>query len=124
MEELFIPIEKRDEIYKVYLDQINYIERRGRQIDLKIVKGKITFNGNIDYIATLLDNRFYMCHGGLIVNLEHINKAKNQRLEFMNGDCKFIGIHNFRQTRKAYKHHLEDIFFHRKKGASGEHQYH
>ena len=124
MNDLFIPVDTRSETHKVYLYEINYIERRGRQIILKKVDGQITYNGSIDHISRILDDRFYMCHRSLIVNLEHINSAKNQILEFINGDSKFIGIHNFRQTRRAYKQHLEDIFLHRKRTSDIKYKYH
>lgn len=108
---LYIPFTVRGDYKKVLLDDIIYINSERRKIFIHTVSEEFSFYGNIKSVIPWLDDRFYKCHGGLIVNFVKINEFEEQRIIFLNGDSVQIGIHNLRLTKKQYRAYMEKIAY-------------
>lgn len=76
--------------YIIHLDDIVYIlkDTVDRKCIIKTAYNEIIINKTLNYIASNLDDRFYMCHRSCVVNTARISKIdwKNSIITFDNGD--------------------------------------
>lgn len=99
-EELFL--QKTQEIVRIFVEDIYYIEASGNYIDI------YTKNGIERYRATLVNmenelkgRSFLRCHKGYLVNIRHISRMKNNEIELTDGSRLPVGRNYEKEVRQA-----------------------
>lgn len=87
--------------YSLFLKDIFYIQRDVRK---NIIHHTERIHQNYDPIKILrkkLDDRFYVCHKSLIVNLDHISHTTKRTIWFDNGQKVNLSDLNLRLAKNA-----------------------
>ncbi len=81
-----IIIKKGNEIVKIPLENIYYIESEGNYINVYMTNGVEKYRETLGNIESELRNKgFVRCHKGYLINSVHINKVHSNELELVNG---------------------------------------
>lgn len=105
----FFNVYVRGMAVRIFLEEVNYIERRGRKIKIDSMNDNHITYDNMQRITAFLDRRFYLCLDGLIINFDKIANITDQQIQFVNGEQISFGIYNFRRMKKAYRRYLEKM---------------
>lgn len=102
----YIPIITRDKSVRVKLSDVLLIERDRRKLKVVTDKKEYEMYAKINDIADHLDNRFYPCMAGCIINLDQIESMENLVIKFFNGYNTVVGRDSFVRTRQVYNAHI------------------
>ena len=98
----YIPIINKDEICKVYIEDILLIEQELRKTIIYTEEDKFWCYGKIDEFLKFLDNRFFRCHQSCIINMNKVIRMKDQTIFFENGFKIMMGKEKFKYTKQNF----------------------
>ncbi len=99
----YIPIVTRKETSKVFVDEILYIEKRLRIINIYTENKIYSVYGKMKEIEIYLDDSFYKCHKSCILNFSKIISMENGIFFFENGIDLRVGQNNYQYAKSKYK---------------------
>lgn len=100
--EKYLPVIKRGQILRLAVDNIIYIVKIGRKLQIVTTEGTWEYYEHIENLFPFLDSRFYLCMKSLLINLEQVEKMEAQSLFFRNGEIFRLGRDNYVRTRQRY----------------------
>lgn len=105
----FIPVITREYSRKVNVDDIIYLEQRQRRLAIVTADETYVCYERIENVEKQLDERFYHTLKKLVVNLEQISVAKNQKITFQNGTELQLGRESYIRTKQTYAAYLRKL---------------
>lgn len=105
----FIPVITRQYSRKVNVDDIIYLEQRQRRLAIVTSDETYVCYERIENVEKQLDERFYHTLKKLVVNLEQISVAKNQKIVFQNGIELQLGRESYIRTKQTYAAYLRKL---------------
>ncbi len=93
------------------IDDILYIESRGKKVAIHTMglRGIIEIYATMEELEGQLDEEFYRCHRGYIVNMAHITEYDNDSITVINGDKIYL-------TKKKYGHFVKTYMWYLQNG--------
>lgn len=92
--------------FRIPLANIYFFESSGRKIDIYHRDGKITIVGKMNQIeASLKNKKFFRCHKGYLVNLEHVYEFSNNEITLSSKQKILISrlkLNSFKEAFKAF----------------------
>ncbi|MCL2437352.1 MAG: LytTR family transcriptional regulator DNA-binding domain-containing protein [Clostridiales bacterium] len=104
--EKYIPIINKEEICKVYIEDILLIEQDLRKTMIYTEENKLWRYGKIDELLRFLDDRFFRCHQSCIINMDKVIKMKEQTIFFKNGFKIVMGKEKFKSAKQKFAHYM------------------
>ena len=101
-EKNYIPVVKRDEITKVFIDNIMLIEQELNKTHIYTDEKEYCVYGKIHQNLKYLDDRFFRCHQSYIINMEKVIKMREQTIFFENGFKISIGRDKFVAAKQYF----------------------
>lgn len=106
----FLLISCRNIIAKVPIDQIYFIERNGRKLNVVTCNDEYSYYEKICNVEGLLNSDFFMCRQGFIINMSKVIKMEKGCITFDNEKTYWLGRDNFVRTKKVFKNYLFSIW--------------
>lgn len=110
MECNYLPIITREYSTRVKVNDVMTISRNSRKLEIKAENGVFSYYEKIENILDCLDERFFRCNNGFLLNLEKVEVMKNQKVIFSNGEEIEMPRDAFLRAKKAYKDYLRNMF--------------
>lgn len=83
----FMMISKERQRKKLFLDEIYYLEIRGRKVDIHTKGGIVTYYEQIGTLEKNLRNKgFFRCHKSYLINLKYVNTYTRREIILDNGE--------------------------------------
>ena len=102
-------IQKGQEVIKIPIDDICYMESEGNYINIWTVDGSEKYRNTLAKIEEeLAGKNFVRCHKGYLVNVKYIKRVRNSEIEMMAGMVIPIG----RSYEKDVKYRILEIMRH------------
>lgn len=102
-------IQKGQEVIKIPIDDICYMESEGNYINIRTVDGSEKYRNTLAKIEEeLAGKNFVRCHKGYLVNVKYIKRVRNSEIEMMAGMIIPIG----RSYEKDVKYRILEIMRH------------
>lgn len=102
-------IKRGQEVKKIRIDDIYYLEAEGNYINICTIDGKEKCRNTLANIEKeLAGKNFVRCHKGYLVNLKHIGRLRNSEIELAGGMIIPIG----RSYEKEVKYRILEIMRH------------
>lgn len=105
----YVPIVKRGEICKVFLESIMLIEQDLRKTRIYTEDDTYWIYRKIDELVKYLDQNFLKCHQSCIINLDKVIKMKDQTIYFENGYKISMGREKFHFAKQHFARHITQI---------------
>ena len=93
---------------KLLLKDIYYIESSNKKVVFHTKDGKFDTYGKMDDWESELDDSFYRCHRGYLVNLEKITAYNVDTIDLLNGDSLILAQKKYADFIKAYMRYAKD----------------
>ncbi len=93
---------------KVLLQDIYYIESSNKKVVFHTKEGKIDTYGKMEDWESKLEDSFYRCHRGYLVNLEKITAYNVDTIDLINGDSLILAQKKYSDFIKAYMKYAKD----------------
>ena len=106
MDEKYIPIINKEEICKVYIADVLFIEQELRKTIIHTENATFWRYGKMDELLRYLDSRFFKCHQSCIINMDKVVKMKEQTIFFKNGFKIMMGKEKFKYAKQNFAHHM------------------
>jgi len=106
MERRYIPIVKRSETSKIYLESIILIEQNLRKVVIHTEEDSYWRYGKIEELVKYLDGRFLKCHSSCIINMDKVIKMREQTIFFENGLEIGIGREKFLSAKQNFARYI------------------
>ncbi|MCB6992529.1 LytTR family transcriptional regulator [bacterium 210820-DFI.6.37] len=106
MEHKYIPVVTRKATARVYLNEIIYIEKRGRKTVLITENGSIDFYCEMAYIKKYTDGRFLDCHRSYLFNMDRIRTMTDQTIHMDLDFSVVLGREAFRRGRRIFSNYV------------------
>ena len=91
----------------IRIDDIEYIERRGRKTYIQMGHKRYTTTEKIQILAEELAGRaFFRSMDSLIINFDRVERMEADGIYFVSGHVFSMGKNNMAKTRRAYKKYL------------------
>lgn len=95
-------LQKAQEIVRILVEDIYYIEASGNYIDIYTKNGIERYRMTLANMENELKGRsFLRCHKGYLVNIRHINRMKNNEIELTDGSKLPVGRNYEKEVRQA-----------------------
>lgn len=95
-------LQKAQEIVRILVEDIYYIEASGNYIDIYTKNGIERYRTTLANMENELKGRsFLRCHKGYLVNIRHINRMKNNEIELTDGSKLPVGRNYEKEVRQA-----------------------
>lgn len=79
-------IQKGQEVIKIPIDNICYMESEGNYINIRTIDGNEKYRNTLTNIEKeFAGKNFVRCHKGYLVNLKHISRLRNSEIELTGG---------------------------------------
>lgn len=108
----YIPIITRAKSEKIKTSDVIMIERENRKV--KVVtddKKEYVLYGKLDNIKPFLDDRFYPCMAGCLINLDKVRSMEKMVIRFEGGKDLMVGRDNFIRTRQVFNARIRKMPF-------------
>ena len=102
----FVPIIKKGETCKVFLDSIMLIEQDLRKTLIYTEEDTYCVYAKIDEFVQYLDDNFLRCHHSCIINLDKVIKMKEQTVYFESGFKITMGRDKFQSARQHFARYM------------------
>lgn len=102
-EEASVSIKKGKVIYKVFLNEIVYLEVFNRTVILHTADKDIEFYGKLKEWENSLGDDFMRCHRAFIVNMHHVLKYNANRITLDNGVSVSLSKQKYTDFVKKYR---------------------
>ena len=107
--EKYVPLVTKQCVRKILLDEIVYIMKKSRKIEIVTEQERYEFYERMDAVVPLLDRRFYPCLQNCMINLDKVSRMEQQVIYLVNGDSIPMGRDNFVRTRQQYVAYLKKL---------------
>lgn len=98
----------RQKTYTLRKNDIYYIENQLKKIVIHTAIENIEVYGSMKDIEEKLDDGFYRCHRGYLVNMAHIRAYGSSSIQLTNGDNIFLSKDKYGDFENAYMTYLQD----------------
>ena len=102
----YIPIIRRDETCKVFIENILAIEQDLRKTVIYTEGDKYWRYGKMDELLTYLDGRFFKCHHSCVINMDKVVKMREQTIFFENGFSIMMGREKFQCAKQNFARYM------------------
>ena len=103
MKEKCLPIITKGTTVCIAIGDIVKIVRKGRKLEVETDDGtRYAYYEKIENIRKYLDERFYFCLNGCVINLDKVSMMKDLMIQFVNGEQLYIGRDSFIRARRRY----------------------
>ena len=102
----YIVVKTQQSVSKVYIDDIIYIMRNGRKLNLITTSRNYGFYSKIEDLHFLHEQPFYFVRKGLCINLERTVNMEGSCIEFEDGTCVYTGRDSFIKARQRFYRYL------------------
>lgn len=109
IEEKRINIVSRTTKASIGVDEIMYIRRDGRKLEVHCKDKVFTYYEKMKSIKEVLDDNFYWCLQSLVVNLPEIKIIDRNCLFFTNGEVLDLTPNACSGLKKTYEKYLKNI---------------
>ena len=107
--EKYLPIVNRSECNMVKLDDILYIRKEGRKINIVTEKAAFYEYCRMGEVEEHLDERFYNCLKGVIINFNQVQGMRDQTIIFRNGITFELGRDSFIRTKQTFAAYIKGL---------------
>ncbi|MBE6031006.1 MAG: LytTR family transcriptional regulator [Clostridiales bacterium] len=104
-EEAYILVINRNEMVKVLIRDIVYVESFSRKIFVYTENGTYSEYEKLDNFAMKLPDNFYRCHKRCIINLDKVRVLGNNTVVFEDDSRIVMCKEKFQKLKQAYKGH-------------------
>lgn len=104
----YIPYVTPSECRKLHLEDINYIRRISRKVEICSRSGSYYLYESFDRVTGYLEGPFFSCLKGLIINFDRVESMCEQSVFFENGDVLRLGRDSYVKTRQTYAIYLKN----------------
>lgn len=98
----YIPFIKRNDICKIFIEDIMMIEQDLRKIVIHTEEEQHQCYGKISELSEYLDGRFYKCHCSCIINMDKVVRMKDRMIYFENGFVMPICREKFQNAKQYF----------------------
>ncbi len=105
----YIPVITRGYSRKVNLDEVLYLEQRQRKLAIVTTEDTYICYERIESLEKLLDERFYHSLKKLVVNMDKIMIAENQKITFVDGTVITMGRESYIRTKQRFSAYLKNL---------------
>ncbi len=105
----YIPVITREYSRKVILDEILYIEQRQRKLAIVTAEETYICYERIENLEKFLDERFYRTLKKMVINLDKIMVAQNQKITFVDGTVLTMGRESYIRTKQRFSAYLRNL---------------
>lgn len=103
-------IEKNDTgVYKIFMDDIMYIETYGRNTIIHTKNQEIISYQTMKKHLMRLNSMFVRCHSGIIANLEYIVEMRKDSIKMMSGDIVPLSKNRKSEVKEAITSYFEKV---------------
>jgi len=106
----YIPVITRDRSVKVRVSDVVMIERDNRKLKVITDSSEYEIYEKIDKVRDVLDERFYPCMSGCIINMDKISSMEKMVISFDDGRRMILGRDNYIRTRQAFNARMRSVF--------------
>lgn len=93
--------------FRILPSQILYIESNLRKAVIHTEKGAVEIYSTMTELEQRLDNRFYRCHRGYLVNFEKVEKYDRKNIVLSDGTNLILAKNRYTEFVDAYLHFLK-----------------
>lgn len=98
----FIIVSRERQKRKLFLDDIYYVEIRGRTVDVHGAEGVFTYYEQIGELENKLrDKGFFRCHKSYLINLKHVDLYNRQEAILESGESVVIAKRRYDEFAQA-----------------------
>lgn len=102
----YLPVVGQSQSLQLPTDAILYIFRQGRKLLVVSEGARHDFYGKMSDVIPYLDERFFACLQGLVLNLAMIDHLEAQQVFFRSGLSLMLAAGPYRRTRQAYNDYI------------------
>ena len=101
-------IKTKNKSYTLNQSEIIFIENRNRKVAIHTAKNTLEFYAVMNELQKELENNFYRCHRGYLVNMAHIAEYSNDMIEMDNGEKVYLAKEKYREFVREYMRYLRN----------------
>ncbi len=105
----YIPVVTRGYSRKVNLDEVLYFEQRQRKLAIVTAEDTYICYERIENLEKILDERFYHTLKKLVVNLDKIMIAEDQKVTFVDGTVLHMGRESYIRTKQKFSAYIRKL---------------
>lgn len=87
---------------------IVYIENRKRKAEIHTVHDLIEIYATMKELESQMDESFYRCHRGYLVNMAYIAEYNSETIRLSNGETVFLSRERYPEFVRTYMHYLRN----------------
>ena len=106
---IYIPVVTRGYSRKVNLDEVLYFEQRQRKLAIVTPEDTYICYERIENLEKHFDERFYHSLKKIVVNLDKIMIAENQRITFVDGTILEMGRESYIRTKQRFSAYIKKL---------------
>lgn len=107
-EQEYLFIKSKNKKLKIKTEDILYIESMGRKVEVHLKSEIIEIYAKMNDLEEQLENGFYRCHRGYLVNMAHIAEYENYSIRVSNGETIFMAKERYNQFVREYMWYLRN----------------
>ena len=89
-------------------NKILYIESHGKKVEIHTEKENFLIYSSMGKLEEQLENTFYRCHRGYLVNMAYVLEYTSDSIRLSNGETIFLAKEKYSEFVKAYMRYLRD----------------
>ena len=101
-------IRKKQGVYVLRADEIIYMEKKLRKINVHTADRDVEFYGSFSEIMPQLDGRFMCCHRSYLINMDKIIWMNCNEICVAGDETIFFGRDSFIKARRIFGRYLMD----------------
>lgn len=105
----YIPVITRGYSRKVNIDEVLYLEQRQRRLAIVTTEDTYVCYERIEHLEKFLDERFFHPMKKIVVNLDKIMIAENQKITFVDGSVLSMGRESYIKTKQMFSAYLKNL---------------
>ena len=105
----YIPVITRGYSRKVNIDEILYLEQKQRKLAIVTPDDTYICYERIENLEIVLDERFFHPMKKLVVNLDKIMIAENQKITFVDGTVISMGRESYIRTKPMFSAYIKNL---------------
>ena len=105
----YIPIITRGYSRKINIDEILYLEQRQRKLAIITPDDTYICYERIENLEKVLDDRFFHALKKLVINLDKIMVAEDQKITFVDGTVMAMGRESYVRTKQRFSAYLKKL---------------
>ena len=105
----YIPVITRGYSRIISLDEVLYFEQRQRKLAIVTPDGTYVYYERIENLEKLFDERFFHTLKKLVVNLDKIMIAEDQKITFVDGTVLELARESYIRTKQRYSAYIKNL---------------